>query len=344
MRQLLLACAGLLILCAGGAGLRAQTADDEEVYRVKSDLVLLNVGVADPKGRPLIDLTKNDFVVYEDGVRQTILNFEPTETPFSLVLLLDMSGSTLNFRTSLKQAATRFIDAIGPEDRVAVVTFHAAKKKGQTEDKIETLAPFTTDRRKMVEAINLAEGAGETNLYKALNYSLRELSKEGDKRRKAVVVLTDGIDTELDRQDRTLTSSAQTNEAAIAALKPEASPALNNVLNAADRQGITIYPMALPSGDPKIFEPLSPPQAAKYVAARARLEVLANRTGGQLHNIYRLEDMGRIYAQVAAEMRTLYSLAYQSASPKRDGNWRAITIEVARPDAIARTRPGYYAK
>jgi Ca-activated chloride channel family protein len=244
----------------------------------------------------------------------------------------------------LKQAATRFIDAIGPEDRVAVITFHAAKKKGQTEDKIEILAPFTTDRRKMVEAINLAEGAGETNLYKALNYSLKELSKEGDKRRKAVVVLTDGIDTELDRQDRTLTSSAETNEAAIAALKPEASPVLNNVLNAADRQGITIYPMALPSGDPKKFEPLTPPQAAKYVAARARLEVLANRTGGQLHNVYRLEDMGRIYAQVAAEMRTLYSLAYQSASPKRDGNWRAITIEVARPDAIARTRPGYYAK
>ncbi|HYY43244.1 MAG TPA: VWA domain-containing protein, partial [Pyrinomonadaceae bacterium] len=235
------------------------------------------------------------------------------------------------------------IDALGPEDRVAVVTFHAARKKGRTEDKIETLAPFTTNRRKIVEAISLAEGAGETNLYKALNYSLKELDKEG-KRRKAVVVLTDGIDTDMDRQDRTVTSSAATNEEAIAALKPDASPMLNTVLNAADRQGVTIYPMALPSGDPKKFEPLTPPQAAKYVAARARLEVLANRTGGQLHNVYRLEDMGRIYAQVAAEMRTLYSLAYQSAGNKHDGNWRAITVEVARPDTVARTRPGYYAK
>ena len=318
--------------------------DDDETIRVKSDLVLLNVGVADQRGRPVLDLAQSDFVVYEDGVRQTILNFAPTETPFSLVLLLDMSGSTLNFRTSLKQAAARFIDALGPEDRVAVVTFHAAKKKDRTEDKIETLAPFTTDRRKIVQAINLAEGAGETNLYKALSYSLRELAKEGDRRRKAVVVLTDGIDTELDRQDRTLTSNAATNEEAIAALKPEASPVLNSLLNAADRQGVTIYPMALPSGDPKKFEPLTPPQAAKYVAARARLEVLANRTGGQLHDVYRLEDMGRIYAQVAAEMRTLYSIAYQSAGNKHDGNWRAITIAVNRPDAVARTRPGYYAK
>jgi VWFA-related protein len=340
---MLLACASLFVLCTWSAGARAQTVDDDETIRVKSDLVILNVGVADQKGRPILDLGRGDFLVYEDGVRQTITSFEPTQTPFSLVLLLDMSGSTLNFRTSLKQAATRFIDALGPDDRVAVVTFHAAKKKGRTEDKIETLAPFTTNRRKIVEAISLAEGAGETNLYKALNYSLKELDKEG-KRRKAVVVLTDGIDTDLDRQDRTVTSSAATNEEAIAALKPDASPMLNAVLNAADRQGVTIYPMALPSGDPKKFEPLTPPQAAKYVAARARLEVLANRTGGQLHNVYRLEDMGRIYAQVAAEMRTLYSLAYQSAGNKHDGNWRAITVEVARPDTVARTRPGYYAK
>src|SRR5919206_4420932 len=135
------ACFCLLLTLAARAS--AQTVnDDDETIRIKSDLVLLNVGVADPQGRPVLDLSRNDFVVYEDGVRQTIQSFEPTEAPFSLVLLLDMSGSTLNFRTSLKQAALRFLDALGPEDRVAVVTFHGAKKQGK-EDKIETLAPFT---------------------------------------------------------------------------------------------------------------------------------------------------------------------------------------------------------
>jgi VWFA-related protein len=344
LHKSLLAGACLFMLLPLAAHVAAQTVnDDDETIKVKSDLVLLNVGVADPKGRPVIDLAQNDFVVYEDGVRQTIQSFEPTEAPFSLVLLLDMSGSTLNFRTSLKQAATRFIDALGPDDRIAVVTFHAPKKKGHTEDKIETLAPFTTDRRKVYQAINLAEGAGETNFYKALRYSFKELDKEG-KRRKAVVVLTDGVDTELDREDRIQTASATTNADAIAAIKPEASPVLNSVLNMADQLGVTIYPMALPSGDPKNFEPLSPPQAAKYAAARARLEVLANRTGGQLHDVYHLEDMGRIYAQVAAEMRTLYTIAYQSSAKQHDGKWRAINIAVNRPDLVARTRPGYYAK
>jgi hypothetical protein len=73
--------------------------------------------------------------------------------------------------------------------------------------------------------------------------------------------------------------------------------------------------------------------------------MLANRTGGRLHEINRLEDMARIYAGVAAEMRTLYTIAYQSAGSRpRDGGWRAIQIQVARPELIARTRPGYYAR
>ncbi|MCA1850086.1 MAG: hypothetical protein LC672_03260, partial [Acidobacteria bacterium] len=86
-------------------------------------------------------------------------------------------------------------------------------------------------------------------------------------------------------------------------------------------------------------------QSAIYSAARTRMQTLADRTGGRLHEIRRLEDMGRLYAEVAAEMRTLYSLAYQSSNARpRDGSWRSITVEVARPDAIARSRPGYFAR
>ena len=89
----------------------------------------------------------------------------------------------------------------------------------------------------------------------------------------------------------------------------------------------------------------TPQQVAIYNSARARLELLAGRTGGRLHVINRLEDLGRQYAEVAAEMRTLYSIAYQSAnSGRRDGKWRSIRIEVARPELLARTRPGYYAR
>ena len=309
---------------------------DDPVERVDTNLVILNVGVADRKGQAVTDLTSNDFTVYEDGVKQSIVGFEPVTAPFSLVLLLDMSGSTLNFRPTLKQSALRFIDALGPQDRVEVVSFN---------DRIETLQNFTADHNKIAFAISeLAKGKGNTNLYPALKYALEQLSKEG-KRRKAVIVLSDGLDTEMRKLDGETSAQAATAEEAVAAVHPDNASALRAVLDSADRQGVTIYPLALPSADPKKLLPLTPQQAAIYSAARTRMQTLADRTGGRLHEIQRLEDMGRLYAEVAAEMRTLYSISYQSSNTgRRDGKWRAINVEVSRAETIARSRPGYFAR
>jgi VWFA-related protein len=327
-------CALVALLCLSSAA-RAQTPDEPEVVTTSTNLVILNVGVADPKGRAVTSLSQSDFNVYEDGVKQSVVSFEPSTAPFSLVLLLDMSGSTRNFRPTLKQSALRFIDALSPEDRVEVVIFS---------DQIKTLQGFTTDRRKIAFAIDEADGRGNTNLYKALRHSLAELSKEG-KRRKAIVVLSDGLDTAERKLDGAATAEAKTGDEAVATVKPDQSAALRSVLDLADRLGVTVYPLALPSADPKKMLPLTPQQSAIYSAARTRMQTLADRTGGRLHEIRRLEDMGRLYAEVAAEMRTLYSLAYQSSNARpRDGKWRAITVEVTRADAIARSRPGYYAR
>src|SRR5438034_8992317 len=100
----------------------------EDVVRTDISLVQLNIGVVDHQGHAITTLSQNDFAVYEDDVKQSILHFEPTYAPFSLVLLLDMSGSTINFRQQLKQAAWRFLDALAPEDRVAVIQFNAKVK------------------------------------------------------------------------------------------------------------------------------------------------------------------------------------------------------------------------
>jgi VWFA-related protein len=329
-----IACALVALVCLSAAA-RAQSQDDPEIVSTSTNLVVLNVGVADRRGQAVTNLTQGDFTIYEDGVKQSVVSFEPTSAPFSLVLLLDMSGSTINFRPTLKQSALRFIDALGAGDRVEVVAFN---------DKIQTLQHFTSDRREIAFAINEAKGKGNTNLYKALRHSLSELAKEG-KRRKAIVVLTDGLDTDERQLDGQATSAAQTDAEAVATVKPDQSAALRSVLDLADRLGVTVYPLALPSTDPKKMLPFTPQQSAIYASARVRMQTLADRTGGRLHEIRRLEDMGRLYAEVAAEMRTLYSLAYQSTGTRtRDGKWRAITIEVSRADAIARSRPGYYAR
>jgi VWFA-related protein len=315
-------------------GVSAQQPDDTIV--VNTALVQLNVGVVDRQGHAITSLTRNDFMVYEDGVLRPIASFEPTDKPSSLVMLLDMSGSTINFRQQIQQSALRFLDALGPDDRVAVVEFSG---KG-----VKSLLGFSTDRGRAAYAITkLATGAGTTPLYDALKYSLDELGREG-KRRKAIVALTDGIDTEVQRADRAVVQRASESEVSTA-IKPEANSRLNSVLNDADRQGVAIFPLALPSGDPKRLPMPDPLITAMYSAARTRLELLANRTGGQLHEVRRLDELAKIYPIIAAEMRSLYTIAYRPQNPgAHDGKWREIRIEVARAELVARTKPGYYAR
>ena len=329
-------CLSLLFvsLCVSALTIKAQ--DPDTVITTDTSLVQLNVGVVDRQGRSITSLSQSDFTVYEDGVKRPIAHFEPTAAPFSLVMLLDMSGSTVNFRQQIQQAAIRFLDALAPGDRVAIIQFNG---KG-----IKTLLGFSNDRGRAVYAITLATGAGNTPLYDALKFSLKELAKEAN-RRKAIVVLTDGIDTELRKADTEAISRARTDSEVSTAIKPDNSPQLNAVLNEADRQGVTIFPLALPSGDPKRLPEQDPVITAKYAAARARMQILANRTGGHLNEIHALDELARLYAEVAADLRSLYTVAYQAPSEHaRDGKWHAIRVEVTRPELLARTRPGYFAK
>jgi VWFA-related protein len=317
-------------------GVLSVRAQDDEPLVIDTSLVQLNVGVVDGQGRAVTNLSRNNFTLYEDGVKQTIQSFSPTDAPFSLVVLLDVSGSTINFRQQLKQAAIRFLDALGPDDRVAVIAFNA---------KVKTLASFSGNRQKAAYAISIAEGAGETYFYEALKQGLTALRAEGKQRRKAIVVLTDGLDTPMRNIDRNLISKAQTDQEAIASLKPEPGQAVNEILNEAARQGVTIFPLALPSGDPKRLPLPDPVITGIYTAARTRLQALADRTGGRISEIQRLDQLAKIYVEVAADLRSLYTVAYQAPGQHaHDGKWHEIRIEVNPTELTARTRPGYFAK
>jgi VWFA-related protein len=323
--------AALLLLTIVTVAAAIQAQDDP--IRVDTSIVRLNVGVADARGRPITDLTQGSFEVFEDGVKQQISRFEPSDAPFSVVLMLDMSGSTASYRPVIKQAEVRFLDALRSDDRIAVVEFY---------DKINLRNDFTTNRGTILNSIFVSDGRGSTQLYKALDFSLDKLAKEKS-RRKAIIVLTDGADTTVQNMDRDILLKVSEDRASTA-IKPEANSILDNVLNRADAQGVTIYPLALPTGDPARLADPTPRQIALFKAARERLKIVADRTGGTLNAINRLEDMGRIYGEVAAQLRTLYTVEYMSSNEKRDGKWRVVRIAVRGPQLIARTRQGYFAK
>ena len=321
---------GILLTLALFAAVPAQVDDP---IKVDSAIVRVNVGVVDQRGRPIMTLDKSDFKVLEDGAEQEILRFENAASPFSVVMLLDMSGSTRSFRQNIKLSAARFLDALGPQDRVAVVEFYS---------KINLLNDFTANRSIAMQSISVANGAGDTDLYKALLFALDKLARESS-RRKAIVVLTDGVDTEMRNEDRKLLAAMQP-EAMANALKPETSESLNRILSRSDLQGVTIYPLALPTGDPSRLADPTPLQIALYTAARNRLRLIAERTGGTLNEIERLDQMATLYAAIAADLRTLYTIEYQPTNLKRDGKWRSIKVEVSNPEFISRSRTGYFAR
>jgi VWFA-related protein len=318
----------VLVLSSFGA----VSAQDDDVLKIDTSIVRLNVGVVDSRGRPITSLDKNSFTLFEDGVKQDISRFEPTVAPFSVVMILDMSGSTLSMRQVITQSAFRFVDALSPEDRVAVVEFY---------DKVNLRNDFTTDRRAILNSISVSNGRGKSKFYGAIDFALDKLAKEGN-RRKAIVVLSDGIDTGVQNSDRESLLNLKDPDIP-SAIKPENSEVLSRVLGKSDALGVTIYPLALPTGDPSKLDP-TPRQIALYQAARKRLQIVAERTGGTLNAINRLEDMGRIYALVAADMRALYTVEYQPTNDKRDGKWRTIKIQTSDSDLISRTRQGYFSK
>jgi Ca-activated chloride channel homolog len=320
----------LFIFCLLNISALAQVDDP---VNVDTAIVRVNIGVVDQRGRSITTLSRPNFSVFEDGVKQDISHFELSNAPFSVVMMLDMSGSTKSFRQNIALSAARFLDALAPDDRVAVIEFYS---------KVNLLNDFTTDRGVALHSISVANGSGDTNLYKGLELALEKLGKEGN-RRKAVVVLTDGVDTQAKNQDRDILSKLKEVDVP-SAIKPERNETLNRILDRADKLGVTIYPLALPTGDPAKLADPTPLQVAMYAAARSRLKLVADRTGGTLNSITRLDEMGRLYALIAADLRTLYTLEYQPAKPTRDGKWRAIRVEVSDPELIARSRQGYFAK
>src|SRR5947207_652699 len=169
----------------------ALSQDPVETIRIDSDLVDLKVSVLGfPRNTPPPVLEPKDFLVLEDGVPQQISFFAAADTPFDLVLLLDLSGSNSKKLKMIRNSAKRFIDAARDVDRIALVSFT---------DQPALYSSFTLDRRKLKKAIDeMDEAVGGTNFWDAMDYVLTDLIPQGSGlRRSAIVVMTDGIDNAL---------------------------------------------------------------------------------------------------------------------------------------------------
>ena len=301
-----------------GAAETRGSSPDEETVVLKAALVNLNVSVTNRSGVALANLKREDFEVAENGEPQKIEFFQPTAAPFNLVLALDLSGSIKDKLDVVKSAALRFVEVLGPQDKVAVVTFT---------DEIRVVSQLTNDREELKRRIKAVDRSqGGTAFYEALWFSLMDTLRGTRGQRNAIVVMTDGVDSSLDRYN-----------------PMQSRVSFNQLARRLEESDVIVFPIYLDTEYEEVFERGNSSSEA-YAVARDQLERLGELSGGQMFKAEKVGDLSGVYKQVAAAIRTVYSVGYYPTNPEKDGTFRRVRVGVNRSDAAVRTRKGYYAK
>lgn len=350
----------LLLLLIAVAPLAAHNQD--EPIRLKSDLVTLTAAVTDRNGRAIRSLKAEDFVVYEDGVRQKISHFTATEEPFVVMLLLDLSGSTQDEIDLIKRSARSFLAELRSDDRVGVIVF---------DSKVQVLTEASASRASVESAIDgiarTASSDGQrftsntgTSFYDALRVASEQSALKQTERRKAIVCMSDGVDSTSRMSSRDAAPLIEKTEASVYFLELNTEETtLDGLLKPRTDHGyiqfsqsqIDRYYDTYDQQSMDRFRPreVMPPlvrrevNAGLYEIARREMRSLAERAGGRVYPVSALTDLRAVYKQVAADLRAQYSISYYPEDRGRDGNWRAIKVETRAPAATVRTRSGYWA-
>lgn len=294
--------------------------EENDTVRVSTNLITVPTEVLDRNGRYIGNLRKDDFVIYENGVQQDLAYFASIEQPFTVALLLDVSGSTQSQLQAIRTAANTFIKRLRPNDRLLLVSF---------DGKINVLTEAVTlnDLRKIklrLDAIN--DG---TLLYDTVGFVLNQrLAKLPG--RKAIVLMTDGVDN----------GSRQAS--------------LRQNLRDAEEANVLIYTVQY-NTLPQLPERLSQIVNVKarehtrtkmlrdYAVGSNYLEALAEKTGGRIYRADDLADVPQVFTAITDELGRQYSLGYYPKGQANPGEKRDIRVKTKLPNLVVRSRESYVA-
>ena len=276
-------------------------------FRAGIEMVSLNVTVTNQSDQFVKNLEGTDFFIFEDGIKQDVTFFNRTQEPVAVSLLLDSSASMEDNLATLQAAAVNFVQRLQPMDIAQVIDF---------DSRVEILQTFTDKKENLKAAISQIASGGSTSLHNAIYLALKELGKvqvfeDNEIRRQALVVFSDGEDT----------SSLISFE---------------ELLELSKRSETAVYTISLRSS--------SKPRTRGFDEAEFLMRQLAQETGGQIFFANSVNDLVSLYAEIADELSSQYTLGYVSKNPVRDGTWRNIVVQVNQKDMTPRTKRGYYAQ
>ena len=283
-------------------------------FRSRIDLVHLSVTARDPAERVVHDLSLAEFDIFEDGVRQEVGHFGHHETPISVVLLLDKSGSMEGDKMMhAKDGVINFVKALQSGDEVLVIAFS---------ESVDALGTFGLSARTIEQAVKQVEAATGTRLYDAVREGAREIATEGRKDKRALVILSDGDDT---------TSRSRLDDAVESVRLAE----------------VPVYAIAIEYEDRARRWALGRQDSQwRQLGAALGLDPLrklTDGTGGWTYPIQAAKRCKEVCLRIADELRNQYLLGYYPTNQDRDGRWRTIEVRTNRPGVTLTTRTGYYA-
>jgi len=295
----------IALLAAALVAALVSTPSAQGTFRTGVDVVSLNVTAVDPSNHYVTDLDEKDFSVFEDGVKQDLSFFTRKQQAIALSLLLDSSASMEDKLPTLQTAAANFVKRLKSNDLAQVIDF---------DSRVEIRQGFTSNQNQLQAAIQQTSAGGSTSLYNAIYISLKELAKmkaggDDDVRRQALVLFSDGEDT-------------------------SSLISFDEVLELAKRSETAIFTIALRGADT---------QSKGFHEAEFVMRQLAQETGGRSFFPAKLDDLNGVYAEIADELASQYTLGYSSKNAKRDGAYRRIVVQIDRPNVMPRTKRGYYA-
>ncbi len=304
--------------------------DDDEVVRINSSEVLLPVTVRDAEGRLVSGLGRNDFKVFEDGREQPLSDLSLRQVPVDVALLVDSSSSVAESFEDFRRAAEEFAGRVSTDDRFCLVKF---------DDRVELLLDWSKSRLQLRRALNRLSTGVFTRFNDALLLAAREQFQKNERRR-ALVVLSDGIDSNRGSAtaDAALRALLETQVTVYAIANTQIERArktaeLDNLLGGNDA---SVRFNQLRIGDLR--------EGLRVLdASEESLGALTRSTGGRLYRPQSFRSLESVYAEIADELRHQYALYYTPTSPARDGRFRRVRVEVAGRNYEVSTRVGYYA-
>lgn len=297
------------------------SAQDNPPLSIQVDVSLVNIAflVRDPAGSLARNLTKDDFEVYEDGVKQDIKFFSrPSDLPLRLGLIVDASNSQDKFLKQHHRDIQTFVaDSITPRDRAFLVGFG---------DHIRLVSDFTSSASDLVDALEEYEHSGcrkfpelepdktrvdGTALFDALYFTALQKLKPVAGERKALILFSDGEDNSSAHDLMDAIEAAQSADALIYTVRYTASR--HGRLAARNRYGIR------------------------------EMDRLSLETGAAAFDASE-KDVGISLHQVAEELRAMFDIGYVTTNPARDNLFRKVVIRPKQEGLIVRAKPGYYAR